>query len=337
MPAFVRLFACAALSAAALVTGVASPASAVVPSAPAALPIGIEPMPPYQPQTFCDPVAKRGTKELAALLTSTYQGTAIVSLTRACGSDTSEHYDGRAIDWGVNVANDKQRAQGKAFLHWLFAADAAGNPNAMLRRLGVMYVIWNKRIWGGWSHQWEPYSCSGVTACHQDHMHLSLDWSGALGRTSFWTGKVSEPMPPPLQLLKSTTATPTVTIDARRPTPDAQYKVVAGARYRFTVTGTYNYDGAHHHRADSECSTTDATTWSPLAPGETSARSGQLDLWINGHRTWRPVDAADGCSPTHSYQQSITFPDKAPLLFSIDDPGQWGASGSLKVTVQRVS
>jgi hypothetical protein len=335
---FLRLTTCAALSAVALLTGIATPAGAVVPNAPVALPALIEPMPPYQPQTFCDPVAKRGTKALASLLTSTYAGTAIVSLTRPCGSDTSEHYDGRAIDWGVNVTNDKQLAQGKAMLHWLFAADSAGNPHAMLRRLGVMYVIWNKRIWGSWSQQWEPYSCSGVTACHQDHMHISLDWSGALERTSFWTGKVSQPMAPPLFLLKSTTDVSTVTVDARQPQPQPQYKTVAGARYRFNATGTYNYDGRRHHRADAECSTTDGTTWKPLAPEDISARTGTFDLWVNDHRRWHPTDAASGCSPTHSYRQAITFADKVPLQFSLDNPGQsWGATGRLKVMVRRIS
>ena len=335
---FLRLTVSGALFAAALVTGVATPANAVVPNAPVALPAGIEVMPPYQPQTFCDPVAKRGTKALAALLTSTYHGTAIVSLTRPCGTDTSEHYDGRAIDWGVNVANTKQRAQGKAFLAWLFAPDAAGNPHAMLRRLGVMYVIWNKRIWGSWSQSWEPYSCSGVTACHQDHMHISLDWSGALERTSFWTGKVSVPMPPPLFTLRQVGAVETVPVSVQDPQPQPQYRVVAGGRYRFLVTGTYNDDGRGHHRADAECSTTDGATWSALAPEDLSARTGTFDLWVNDHHGWHPTDATTGCSPTHSYRQTITFPVRAPLQFSLNDPGQnWGAYGHLKVTIQRLS
>src|SRR3954452_15971247 len=173
-------------------------ALAVVPTAPVALPGDIEVTPPYQPQTFCYPVANPRTVTLASKLTATYAGTAIVSLTRPCGTDTSEHYDGRAIDWGVDHRHDSQRAKGNAFLRWLFATDAAGNDHAMLRRLGVMYVIWNKQIWGSWSEKWEPYSCSGVTACHVDHMHISLDWSGAMKKTSFWTGSVSAPMPPPL-------------------------------------------------------------------------------------------------------------------------------------------
>src|SRR3954463_7817794 len=69
-----------------------------VPHTNVVFPADIEVFAPYQPQTFCDPVAKPGTLALAHLLPATYTGTAIVSLPRACGSDTSEHYDGRAID-----------------------------------------------------------------------------------------------------------------------------------------------------------------------------------------------------------------------------------------------
>src|SRR5690349_21651995 len=86
----------------ALFTVMAPAASAVVPTAPVTLPAAVEPMPPYQPQSFCDPVAKKGTVALGQLLTATYKATSIVDYTRPCGTDTSEHYDGRAIDWGVS-------------------------------------------------------------------------------------------------------------------------------------------------------------------------------------------------------------------------------------------
>src|SRR5437868_15346055 len=76
-----------------------------VPHAPVGLPTAIEQMPPYQPEAFCSPTVKPGTQALANLLTATYPGTAIVSLVRPCASDTSEHYDGRAIDWGVDHRN----------------------------------------------------------------------------------------------------------------------------------------------------------------------------------------------------------------------------------------
>ena len=56
------------------------------------------------------------------------------------------------VDWGADHRVPAQRAAGQSLLRWLFASDAAGNEDAMFRRLGLMYVIWNKRIWGTWGH-----------------------------------------------------------------------------------------------------------------------------------------------------------------------------------------
>jgi hypothetical protein len=313
-----------------------SVALAVVPTAPVKLPSAVEPLAPYQPQTFCDPVPKAGTVALGNLLTATYKNTSIVSLARSCGSDTSEHYDGRAVDWGVSVFNTTQKAQGQAFLKWLFAGDGHGDANANLRRLGIMYVIWNKRIWGTWSQSWQPYSCSGVTACHQDHMHISLDWSGALKRTSFWTGTASTPMAPPRLVYRSTSWSQHVGVGSRARHVTAPFRVKGGLTYRFTVSGTYHYDGKKAHRADAECSTANGTSWSPAAPGQTSD-NGVLDLSVNGHHSWHPT-AGSGCNTsTHTYTRQITFPSTTTLTFAVNDSTHGDNTGALSVTVQRVA
>ena len=334
----VRRTATAAFLAAAVVTTTplsAGATASIVPKAPAVFPAAIEVFAPYQPQTFCDPVAKPGTLALSHLLTSTYTGTAIVSLTRPCGSDTSEHYDGRAIDWGVDHRNAQQRAQGQAFLDWLFNTDASGDKDAMVRRLGVMYVIWNHRIWGSYSQHWEPYTnCSGPTACHVDHMHISLDWSGAMKKTSFWTGKVTAPMPPPLQTLKVGQTVTTKVSPRYAPTP--AYRLVKGGRYTFTVTGTYNYDGQRHHRADAECSTTDGKHWTKLAPFEESGTTGLLDLWVNDMHAWHAPTKSGCATAQHTYAKTMTFTKRTPLAYAIHDTTGWMADGQLKVTVQRV-
>ncbi|WP_460606139.1 peptidoglycan-binding domain-containing protein [Jatrophihabitans fulvus] len=200
---------CAALAtvaaSAALVAGVAvggEVAGAAAPKAPVSLPRSIEPLAPYQEQVSCDPRAKPGAVRLGRLLSATYRASGGFSVATPCGSsiEHSEHYDGRAVDWMVNYRNLSQRAAAKAVLSWLFARDAAGNTSAMARRLGVMYVIFDGRMWGSWSGTWEDYN--GCTrskamkaraydnACHRDHMHISLDWNGAMGTTSFWTGRV---------------------------------------------------------------------------------------------------------------------------------------------------
>jgi hypothetical protein len=333
-----RSFAALALSAlvSALATTLAPAAAfAVTPTAPVKLPGEIEVMPPYQPQAFCSPTVKPGTQALAAKLTATYAGTAIVSLVRPCASDTSEHYDGRAIDWGVDHRNTRQLAQGKAFLHWLFATDAAGNDHAMVRRLGVMYVIWNKQIWGSWSQQWEPYSCSGATACHVDHMHISLDWSGAMKKTSFWTGVVSAPMPPPLIAIRALHDAKTESVSVRDDAPDPVYRLVAGGRYRITVSGTYRYDDRTGHRADAECSRYDGT-WNARPAAETTP--GEFDLLVNGAHYWRATGTVtNGCSAEHTYRRYLTVDKSTPLRFVINDPGRWLGTGSLNVTIVRVA
>ncbi|WP_258272927.1 hypothetical protein, partial [Escherichia coli] len=80
-----------------------------------------------------------------------------------------------------------------AVIKWMFAKDAQGRPYANARRLGVMYVIWNGKIWGayGAGKGWRPYSTcakhpekSWDNTCHRNHMHISLSWAGAMGRTS---------------------------------------------------------------------------------------------------------------------------------------------------------
>jgi hypothetical protein len=185
-----------------LVAGIvaAAPATAAVrpPSLPTGLPAAIEPLAPYVAQTSCDPVTKAGTARLAQLLRATYPGTA-TSTVYSCGTDgnRSEHYDGRAIDWMVSIRNATQRSEAGAVLSWLLATDRRGNTFAMARRLGVMYVIYNNRIWGSWSGAWAPYNnCASLPqlandgACHRNHMHISLSWNGALGRTTFWAKAV---------------------------------------------------------------------------------------------------------------------------------------------------
>jgi hypothetical protein len=69
---------------------------------------------------------------------------------------------------------------------WLLATDSHGNPHAMIRRFGIMYMIWNKQIWKAYqpSKGWQAYTGSNP---HTDHTHFSFSWDGADRQTSFWT------------------------------------------------------------------------------------------------------------------------------------------------------
>ena len=71
---------------------------------------------------------------------------------------------------------------------WRRAANGMAALNA--RRLGVMYVIWNGKIWGAYrsADGWRPYT-GGES--HSDHIHISLSWNGAMKSTSWWTGKAA--------------------------------------------------------------------------------------------------------------------------------------------------
>jgi peptidoglycan hydrolase-like protein with peptidoglycan-binding domain len=174
----------------------AGPASAAVPPVPSGLPSAIESQSiQYVPQTGCDPFFQPGTTKLGHLLSTTYRGVAVGGMYN-CGTDgsRSEHYEGRAIDWMTSLRNKTQAAYAGSFINWLLATDKAGHKFAMARRLGIMYLIWNNKIWeGGWQ---EYNNCghlpqvSNDNACHRTHVHISLTWNGAEGRTTYWAKKV---------------------------------------------------------------------------------------------------------------------------------------------------
>jgi peptidoglycan hydrolase-like protein with peptidoglycan-binding domain len=184
--------------------GTTTAAAVSVPKTPTSLPAGLEGLASYVAANSCDPHAKPGATALGDLLKATYAGSSY-GIDRTCGTDplpTSEHYDGRAIDFFRNVKVPAQKAQINALIAWLFAKDSAGNPYANARRLGIMYLIWNNRIWGSYraADGWRPYSSCAThtssaydTTCHRDHIHISLSWEGAMKRTSFWSGKVAVP------------------------------------------------------------------------------------------------------------------------------------------------
>ena len=185
-----------------LLSAPAAQATTPRPPTPAGLPKAIEPLATYVEQTACQPTVRPGTAKLAQLLASTYRAYSATawSSTYACGTDgnRSEHYDGRAIDWMVDIHNSRQYTAARSAISWLLATDAAGHHFAMARRLGVMYLIYDNRMWGAWDGRWESYNnCSHLparsydNACHRTHMHISLSWSGALGRTSYWTKRVA--------------------------------------------------------------------------------------------------------------------------------------------------
>jgi len=149
----------------------------------------------YEGMTTCDPVARPGAMMLRQLLLDTY-GQAVIGISRACDQDSiSEHKEGRAVDWMVDWKNPQERADAQAFVDWVTAPGPDGTPAANARRLGIMYIGWGDEMWRaydtdrGWTELKGCYSLQGSgsdTFCHRDHVHFSMTWDGAAGRTSYW-------------------------------------------------------------------------------------------------------------------------------------------------------
>jgi peptidoglycan hydrolase-like protein with peptidoglycan-binding domain len=161
----------------------ATPAPApVAPKAPhKSLPAALDAKTPYEAQVSCDPRDKPGVSAFAALMKSNYKS-GVTGISRTCQADTSEHYDGRALDWMLSVKDPKQKAIADSVATWLSA-----NNGAMARRFGISYIIWNHKMWREYAPErgWAPYTGS---VPHTDHIHFSFSWDGAMARTSWWTG-----------------------------------------------------------------------------------------------------------------------------------------------------
>jgi len=145
----------------------------------------IDPYAPYQGQTTCEPTPKPGVVDFQDILLLDYPGRDL-GISRDCSvGGRSEHKEGRALDFAFNVNDPTQAAQANTVLDWLLATDAAGNPHAFMRRFGIMYIIWNRRIFRASNPGagWQPYS---GTSPHTDHIHFSFAWNGARKQTSWW-------------------------------------------------------------------------------------------------------------------------------------------------------
>jgi hypothetical protein len=134
--------------------------------------------------------------ELAGWIDHRFSGGAATASMRACSSGgTSEHKDGRAIDWSMDATEKKQRREVARFLDELFAEDDDGNAAALARRMGVMYIIWNDHIYASYDEfagrDYQSSSCPKLKSCsatlrHRDHVHISLSRPGGRGDTSWY-------------------------------------------------------------------------------------------------------------------------------------------------------
>ncbi len=181
-------FAAVVTSPLALVGTAAPSQAAVIPPPPSKpLPSALDVVAPYQKPTICDPTAKPGVVAFAQLL-NTHYGTRYYGIGRACASDVSEHYEGRALDWMISAYKPDEKALAESIVGWLVKPDGQGRAGAMARRFGINYIIWNRHMWRSYAPErgWAVYT--GVSP-HTDHIHFTFHWDGAMKRTSWWTGK----------------------------------------------------------------------------------------------------------------------------------------------------
>jgi hypothetical protein len=176
-----------AVAAAAAVLASAVPAVAVPPTTPV-FGTTIDAYAAYDPQNTCDAVAKPGVIGFRELALRQYPSTGDSGIVRSCtaGSEVTEHKEGRAWDWTIDAANTADHARADELLAWLLATDSRGNTHANARRLGVMYIIFDHRIWGAYqaADGWRPYTGSNP---HTDHVHFSFSRAGAAKQTTWWT------------------------------------------------------------------------------------------------------------------------------------------------------
>jgi hypothetical protein len=172
------------------------PAATAVPKTPSFGPM-IDPYGGYEGQTRCSPRAKPGVLAFRDLILRAYPRTGPGSISRACNyGGQSEHKEGRAWDWGVRVSVPSEKAAANEVIAWLAGPDRYGNRRALARRFGIMYLIWNRRIWFP-SSGWQTYCVQRKRGCvdpddgdirhpHTDHVHFSFTWAGAKKKTTYW-------------------------------------------------------------------------------------------------------------------------------------------------------
>lgn len=343
------------------------------PTTPRAEAVGWSPLvdPPaeYVGQQECTREPAPGTVELARWLTRTYRATGSMGMMRACGSGgRSEHKDGRAFDWRADVRRKAQRRAAYRFIRTALATDANGNPNALARRMGIMYLIYDDTIWSSYrGFQPRPYlhsACKSRKKCsktlrHRDHVHISLGLAGAAAQTSWYRsrGVPSRPVlhPGTNELDADGTAVTGLTVPADGTTTTSSFLLRAGVTYRIVATGTVAHPGA----GDANCTDGDGgyalTARGPVVvPPSGDGGWGDWADWnregsdhddspfapatpdtrgllVNGALRWE----GSGCQGDHTYEAWYTPTIAQRLQLQYADPAPGDNTGAFQVYVAR--
>jgi hypothetical protein len=157
----------------------------------------------YDPAKRCTPKAPRpGIAAMTRWLEANTRGVSWGSYRceKWGKGEASLHAENRAIDWHLDVTVPADRRAAERLIQLLLAPDAAGNPQALARRMGVEELIWDCGYWGAGMTQFTEYrACYSKrgkllehvdpTIAHRNHVHVGMTNAGAAARTSFWRGR----------------------------------------------------------------------------------------------------------------------------------------------------
>src|SRR5215213_9087101 len=154
----------------------------------------------YDPATHCTSRTRPGMLALQRWLEANFRGVFWGSYRCEMWGphEASLHAENRAIDWHLDVAVRADRRAARALIDLLLAPDAAGEPQALARRMGVEELIWDCGYWGAGMTQFTEYGAChskkgkllrkvNKTVAHRDHVHIGMTKRGAAARTSFWS------------------------------------------------------------------------------------------------------------------------------------------------------
>jgi hypothetical protein len=146
------------------------------------------------PVGSCDAGIKPGLQDFRNFIKNRYGLGNTIDFVVGCDlSSPGGHDQGRAWDWGMDAGDAADVDKVNTVFAWLLATDHYGNRHAMARRLGINFMIWNRRIiflTPGGAKTWEPYSCDGsASGCHSNHVHFEMSWAGARRQTTWWAAR----------------------------------------------------------------------------------------------------------------------------------------------------
>ena len=153
----------------------------------------------YDKATHCSPKSRPGVLKLTEWLEDNVRGVFWGSYRceKWGKNEASLHAENRAIDWHLDVDVPADRRAAEQLIDLLLATDAAGNTQALARRMGVEELIWDCEYWAAGMAHFIPYrvcldrrgrEIKGVdkTVAHRDHVHIGMTRAGAAAKTSFW-------------------------------------------------------------------------------------------------------------------------------------------------------